>query len=73
MRIWKKDKPLSRFKIYISILLEQSTVKESMQNEITELIKVRKNIGSVITTNYYTFIERTFEFNSLIGNNILLM
>ena len=68
----KKDKPLSRFKIYISLLLENYTEKESMQNEITELIKVRKNIGSVITTNYDTFIEKTFDFNSLIGNNILL-
>lgn len=68
----KKGKPLSRFKIYISLLLEHCTIKESMQNEITELIKVRKNIGSVITTNYDTFIESIFEFNSLIGNNILL-
>jgi len=68
----RKDKPLSRFKIYISLLLEKYTVKDGMQNEITELIKVRKNIGSVITTNYDTFIEKIFEFNPLIGNNILL-
>lgn len=43
-----------------------------MYNEILELKKVRKNISSIITTNYDTFIEDIFEFNPLIGNEILL-
>jgi len=43
-----------------------------MKEEIAELKKIRKNIGSVITTNYDKFIEEIFEFNPLIGNNILL-
>lgn len=68
----KEGKPLSRFKIYISLLLENYTIKESMLDEKNELTKVRKNIGSVITTNYDMFIESIFDFNPLIGNNILL-
>ncbi|HDT4817852.1 TPA: SIR2 family protein, partial [Klebsiella aerogenes] len=34
--------------------------------------KMRKNIGSIITTNYDTLIEQFFEFEPLIGNSILL-
>lgn len=68
----KKEIHLSRFKIYISQLLSNEEHKEEMQEEITELKKIRKNIGSVITTNYDTFIEKIFNFNPLIGNNILL-
>lgn len=63
---------LSRFKIYIANLLSDITVKEDVLNEINELKKVRKNIGSIITTNYDTFIESVFEFNPLVGNDILL-
>lgn len=40
--------------------------------EINSLIKTRKNIGSIITTNYDQLVENIFEFNPLIGNNILL-
>ncbi|MDI5499114.1 SIR2 family protein, partial [Salmonella enterica subsp. enterica serovar Montevideo] len=36
------------------------------------LIKTRKNIGSIITTNYDQLVENIFDFNPLIGNNILL-
>lgn len=63
---------VSRFKIYLSTLLNEYEIKEDMHREIVELKKVRKNISSIITTNYDTFLEDIFEFNPLIGNEILL-
>lgn len=63
---------ISRFKIFITELLKNYSIKEEKKDEVAELQKVRKNIGSIITTNYDTFIEDIFEFNPLIGNEILL-
>jgi hypothetical protein len=63
---------LSRLKIYISKKLSNIEYKEDMQEEIKELKKIRKNIGSIVTTNYDKLVENIFEFNPLIGNNILL-
>lgn len=63
---------ISRFKLYLADLLKGLTIKESVSSEIAELKKARKNISSVITTNYDTMIEHLFAFNPLIGNNILL-
>lgn len=63
---------ISRFKIFITNLLKDYSIKAEKRVEVTELQKVRKNIGSIITTNYDTFIEDVFEFKSLIGNEILL-
>lgn len=53
---------LSRFKIYITQLLSTVELKEEKSEEIAELIKMRKNIGSIITTNYDLLIEQLFEF-----------
>lgn len=63
---------ISRFKIYIASLFQDTEVKDEMKEEINNLKKIRKNIGSIITTNYDCFIEKIFEFNPLIGNDILL-
>jgi len=63
---------LSRFKIYISKIFSELEIREEKKNEITEFKKARKNIGSIITTNYDNLIEHIFEFEKLIGNNILL-
>lgn len=63
---------ISRFKLYLADLLREVTIKDSALPEISELKKARKNISSVITTNYDTMIEQLFAFNPLIGNNILL-
>ena len=63
---------VSRFKLYISKLLSEHKVIDNKVEEISELKKVRKNIGSIITTNYDNFIEQIFEFKPLIGNEILL-
>ncbi|QDY83524.1 SIR2 family protein [Paenibacillus polymyxa] len=63
---------LSRFKLYIANVLEELKFRPEKAEEIAELKKVRKNIGSIITTNYDQLIERIFEFSPLIGNDILL-
>lgn len=68
----EQERNISRFKLYISEMLKEYTLKTDKQDEIAEFKKIRKNIGSVITTNYDTFIEDTFEFKTLIGNEILL-
>ncbi|MGI1805988.1 SIR2 family protein [Exiguobacterium sp. TDN 0502] len=67
-----QGKNISRFKLFISELLKKYTLKIDKQDEIAEFKKIRKNIGSVITTNYDSFIEDTFEFKTLVGNEILL-
>jgi len=64
----------SRFKIYISFLYKDLKLKNSnlVNDEISELKKARKNVASVITTNYDTFVEKVFQFEPIVGNNILL-
>ncbi len=68
----EKDIHISRFKLYIAELLDDTSLKKEKKKELEEFRKIRKNISSIITTNYDTFIENTFEFIPLIGNNILL-
>ncbi|WP_018150852.1 SIR2 family protein [Leeia oryzae] len=68
----ESGKHISRFKIYISELLSKLEIKEEKQEEIAELKKAAKNIGSIITTNYDQLIEKIVDFNPLIGNDILL-
>ncbi|MBF0694631.1 MAG: SIR2 family protein [Flavobacterium sp.] len=67
-----KNINLSRFKIYIAELFSKLEFKEEMAAELKDLKKIRKNIGSIITTNYDGLVENIFEFTKLIGNNILL-
>lgn len=68
----KNNINISRFKLYISQLLHELSFRSSMASEISELKKARKNIGSVITTNYDQMIESIFGFSPLVGNDILL-
>lgn len=68
----KQGTKLSRFKIYITEILSNIHTRADKKPEIDALIRARKNIGSVITTNYDILCENLFEFNSLIGNDILL-
>lgn len=63
---------LSRFKIYVSQIFSTLEFREEKENELKILKKVRKNIGSIVTTNYDGLIESIFDFQKLIGNNILL-
>lgn len=62
----------SRFKIYISRLFADNSFKPEMLEEIKVLKTTRKNISSVITTNYDNLIEQVFQFDPLVGNNILM-
>lgn len=62
----------SRFKIYISQLLAENSFKAEMLEEIKALKTIRKNISSVITTNYDNLVEQIFQFDPLVGNNILM-
>lgn len=62
----------SRFKLYVSELLEKLEYRNDIKDELIQLKKVRKNIGSIITTNYDRLIEDIFEFIPLVGNDILL-
>lgn len=62
----------SRFKIYIAQLLCDNTFKVDMRDEINALKTIRKNVSSIITTNYDNLVEDVFQFNPLVGNKILL-
>ena len=68
----RRGNTLSRFKIYIAKLLKDLVYKSDINDELQELKRARKNIGSIITTNYDCLLEQIFEFNPLIGNDILL-
>ncbi|WP_232246892.1 SIR2 family protein [Serratia plymuthica] len=68
----ERENNLSRFKIYISKIVEILNYREEKKEELAELKKIRKNIGSVITTNYDGLIEDVFGFEALVGNDILL-
>lgn len=63
---------ISRFKLYIAKILSSPELRDEVKEEVSELKKIRKNIGSIITTNYDNLIEDIFEFQPLIGNDILL-
>lgn len=63
---------ISRLKIHISNMLDDIDLREGKAHEVAELKKTRKNIASIITTNYDRFIEDIFDFQPLVGNDILL-
>ncbi|HBK4620408.1 TPA: SIR2 family protein, partial [Klebsiella michiganensis] len=68
----ERENNLSRFKIYISKLVGSLDYREDKKEELAELKKIRKNVGSVITTNYDGLVEDVFSFEPLVGNDILL-
>lgn len=68
--LMEKNINISRFKIYISKILNDLDYKNI--EELNELKKARKNISSIITTNYDVMLEDIFDFKPLIGNDILL-
>lgn len=68
----EEEKWPSRFKIYISLLTKKLDWREDMDDEFRAIKRARKNIGSVITTNYDSVVESLFEFSPLVGNDILL-
>lgn len=68
----KKGINVSRFKIYISNILNDEQLRQDKITEIDEFKKACKNINSIITTNYDTFIEKNLGFEKLVGNDIIL-
>lgn len=68
----KNEKNISRFKIYISQLFKDLYYRPEVEEELRVLKKAKKNIGSIITTNYDRLIEDIFDFKPLVGNEILL-
>jgi hypothetical protein len=66
------NKNISRLKIYIADILSKVEFKEEKDEELALFKQVRKNVGSIITTNYDTLVEKVFDFSPLIGNDILL-
>ncbi|MCC3742927.1 SIR2 family protein [Rouxiella badensis] len=63
---------LSRFKIFLSRLVNVNELREGVENELEDLTRASKNIASVITTNYDSFIESSIGYNAVIGNDILM-
>lgn len=57
-----KNKKFSAFKAYISELLSNHEIREDKASEIEELIKARKNLSAVITTNYDLLTEKLLNF-----------
>lgn len=68
----REGRNVTRFKLYISNLLKDIDFKNSETAELEELQKIKKNIISVVTTNYDCMMDQLFEFHPLIGNAILL-
>lgn len=62
----------SRLKIWVKILLSPLKVRAEKEDEITLFQEACKNVASIVTTNYDTFIEEKLMFSPLIGNDILL-
>lgn len=67
----KQKKVISRFKLFVASLLSDTNLKPERKEELILLKNAKKNISSVITTNYDNFIEEFLEFQPLIGNDIL--
>lgn len=68
----EKGTNISRLKIHIAEILGKVEFKEEKADELALFKQVRKNVGSIITTNYDTLIEKVFDFVPLVGNDILL-
>ncbi|EJU16098.1 SIR2-like domain protein [Porphyromonas sp. oral taxon 279 str. F0450] len=66
------DQKASRLKIWVKILLSPLEVRAEKEDEITLFQEACKNVASIVTTNYDTFIEEKLKFSPLIGNDILL-
>lgn len=69
----RNQKQPTRMKLYLSSLLKNSEYRSGVESEIKTLKEARKNIGSIITTNYDQLIEEIFaSFKPVIGNDLLL-
>lgn len=65
-------KIISPFKIYLASLFSNIDYKEDFKEEITLFKELKNNIKSIVTTNYDGMLENLFNFDPLVGNNIIL-
>lgn len=63
---------VSRLKLYIAKMLSPCELHLDKAEELKLFQKSKKNIASIITTNYDCFVEKFLNFQPLIGNDILL-
>lgn len=69
----KNGKPqCSRLKLYLSSIITALKIKDGIKDEIDALVAAKKNICSIVTTNYDSFVEDFLGFNPLVGNDIIL-
>lgn len=68
----RNRKIISPFKIYISNIFSNLEYREDLRDEILLFKSLFNSIKSIVTTNYDGMLEDLFNFNKLIGNEIIL-
>jgi len=63
---------ISPFKIYLSEIFSQKSYLEDKREEIEMFKSLQDSIKSIVTTNYDGMLEDIFNFDKLVGNDILL-
>lgn len=67
----RNRKIISPFKIYLSTIFSKLEYKEEINEEIELFKSLVNSIKSIVTTNYDGMLEDLFNFNKLIGNDII--
>ena len=69
----RNDEPqCSRMKLYLSSIISALKVKNDAKEELEALVSAKKNICSIVTTNYDSLVEDVLGFEPLIGNDIIM-
>lgn len=63
---------ISPFKVYLSEVFSKLDYREELKKEIEVFKSLKNHIKSIVTTNYDGMLEDMFDFQKLIGNDILL-
>lgn len=62
----------SRMKLYLSTIISELRIKDNVKDELDALINAKKNICSIVTTNYDSLVEDVLGFQPLVGNDIIM-
>lgn len=69
----KSNKPqCSRMKLYLSTIISELKVRDDVKEELEAFIGAKKNICSIVTTNYDSLVEDVLGFEPLVGNDIIM-
>lgn len=69
----KSNKPqCSRMKLYLSTIISELKVRDDVKEELKAFIGAKKNICSIVTTNYDSLVEDVLGFEPLVGNDIIM-